>query len=391
MSLLDTERPATLDSRGVLYSRPGEADYLPALTGLRFWAAFHVFLFHATKHDTFVGRIIGAGPMSVALFFTLSGFILAHVYLAAGQLGGVRAFFSARFARVYPVYLLGIVLVVLLEVLPEPAGLGRGLVSGRSLIESILLVQAWDPVVACSVNCPGWSLSNEAFFYLLFPAIAALMLRLDTRAIRGVLIGAAAINLVRGLLYVVDGPTLYEPYARLFGGQPDTVFLYHPLGRLPEFVFGVALGLLALRSERLRAWSARSSTWLTVTSAALILAIYEMLPSASWQAAGPGVLLPLFGALILALAFPSPQVEPFFANRLIHPLGQWSYALYILHLPVLLFYSNLELNGWMEPGAIPLLLRIVTVIVLSALAYRFVEMPARGWLRRLLGRPAIAD
>lgn len=385
--MLETERPATLYSRGVSVSGAPSPEYLPALTGLRFWAAFHVFLFHLVHRDTIVGRIIAAGPMSVSLFFVLSGFILARVYLAAGRFAGVRAFLVARFARIYPVYLLGILLVILLEFLPPPVGLDRGLVSWRSVIESVLLVQAWDPVVACSLNCPGWSLSDEAFFYLTFPIAGALLLRLGTRGAWTALAAAAAVTFALGLPFLADR-ALYRPYADLFGGLPDPVFMYHPVVRLPEFLFGAALGVLTLRSQGLRAWVNLHSQALAVTAMTLILTIYAIPSGLTFKALSPAFLLPLFGALILALAFPSAEVERIFANRLAHRVGEWSYAIYILHIPVLLFYSNLDLQWWVTWNATGLLLRIVTVIGLAGVAYQFLELPARRWLRGRLGHPS---
>src|SRR5580704_9263285 len=85
---------------------------LKALTGIRFFAAFYVVVFH-----TRVGQVLGdhgyraasnffaSGYLAVPLFFLLSGFILAYTY--EGQIeepGDHRRFWEARFARIWPVY-----------------------------------------------------------------------------------------------------------------------------------------------------------------------------------------------------------------------------------------------------------------------------------------------
>jgi peptidoglycan/LPS O-acetylase OafA/YrhL len=365
---------------------PIPSRYLPALTGLRFWAALHVLLFHLIRGKTFAGRVVSSGQMSVGLFFVLSGFILAHTYLASGGLKDTRSFFAARIARIYPLYLVGIGLVLLAEFLPAPLGSDRGLVSGRSVTESVLLVQAWDPRYACSVNCPGWSLSAEAFFYLSFPLAAAVLVRRSLTGLRIVMMATVIVSLALGVAFVVDRGATFGVYAGLFGTHADPVFLYHPITRLPEFVFGATLGLLAMRWNRLQAWASAHSTIVAVTSAGLILIVYSLLPGWPWLPIGQALLLPLFGALILALAFASPQVESHFGNRLAHRLGEWSYALYILHFPVMLFYSNVASHRWapQTDTAGGVVLQIALCLGAAGLGFHLVEVPARRRIRRAL-------
>jgi peptidoglycan/LPS O-acetylase OafA/YrhL len=91
--------------------------YLNALTGLRFLAAFHVVLFHFRELALADGPealywIADKGYVSVGLFFVLSGFILTYTYADSTHSAPLnrRAFWAARFARIYPVYLLSVVI-----------------------------------------------------------------------------------------------------------------------------------------------------------------------------------------------------------------------------------------------------------------------------------------
>jgi peptidoglycan/LPS O-acetylase OafA/YrhL len=96
---------------------------LPALTGVRFFADFFVVLSHSLPWVAMRFRIpwpakifLSNGYLAVAMFFLLSGFILAYTY--DGQIAGSRnraRFWEARFARIYPVYLLSLVLAYRFE------------------------------------------------------------------------------------------------------------------------------------------------------------------------------------------------------------------------------------------------------------------------------------
>src|SRR5438128_7044986 len=82
--------------------------HLKPLTGLRFLAALLVVLYHVDLASRLpLSPIVGIGYVGVSFFFVLSGFILAYTYLDAhGRLNRSRgAFWGARIARVYPVYL----------------------------------------------------------------------------------------------------------------------------------------------------------------------------------------------------------------------------------------------------------------------------------------------
>jgi peptidoglycan/LPS O-acetylase OafA/YrhL len=79
---------------------------LKALTSLRFFAAFMIFMFHLQNYDAtpWLQAIGGSMRHGVSFFFVLSGFILTHVYSSREKLDP-RMFFLSRFARLYPTVL----------------------------------------------------------------------------------------------------------------------------------------------------------------------------------------------------------------------------------------------------------------------------------------------
>ena len=86
---------------------------LPAVTSLRFFATFHVALFHMNEMGALTGprwlkAFAGIGYVGVSFFFVLSGFILVYTY--AGREIRLHDFWQARFARIYPAYLFSLLI-----------------------------------------------------------------------------------------------------------------------------------------------------------------------------------------------------------------------------------------------------------------------------------------
>ncbi len=389
---------------------------LDALTTLRFFAALHVLLYHAQGYLRPLLRgsagqglfnVITAGPNSVGFFFVLSGFILAYTYLAPPEEGWLRrgSFWAARFSRVYPVYFLGILVATPLAV----AGfVSHGAAPGRyaAVAATVLpLAQAWTPHFALAWNAPGWSLSAEAFFYFVFPFLAPLLWPLRRRGLLLALVVFWALAQVAPALYT------WAPaggWAAGWNPPPDfwtaamntapairwdnpwyAVIQYNPLCRLPEFLFGVALGRLYLLDLAQPRGSSRH-WWLAAVGASAALLV-------AWGAADEGLrhslffhnglLTPLYGLLIYGAA--GARVGPLSRVLSLRPLvvlGEASYALYILHVPILLMMEAAAAR--LSPGAVPIvpfLAAYVLTAVLSSLAVlRWVEEPARRFLRRRL-------
>ena len=160
---------------------PSTRTPLPALTGLRFFAALAVAVYHLWQYDAWnapawVERVVGHGSVAVTLFFVLSGYILTYRYVDGGGLStSSRRFWQARLARIVPVYVLGLVMsfpVVMALAKRSGVPVSTEMVKGAA---ALLMVQAWWPDWALSWNPPSWSLSVEVFFYVLFPVVVLLL------------------------------------------------------------------------------------------------------------------------------------------------------------------------------------------------------------------------
>ena len=354
---------------------------LPALTGLRFFAALHVVLYHALRPvlrhaDDPLSSVLAAGPAAVTLFFVLSGFVLVHS-VAAVEHVPVRPFFVARFARIAPLYALALVVVVPLGL----AARARGLVTDPLGAWSLVLVgaglQAFVPDAALRWNPPAWSASCELFFYALLPFALPLLARLRTRGTVIVATAAWLLGLAAAVLYLVVDPD------GLHGPQPGDegfwlhVVQFNPLLRLPDFVVGVVAGLWWRRGGRLPP----STTAWAVLAAIMATVVVAGIPQMPRLLVHNGLLAPLFAVIIIALAAGTGPLTSLLSSPPLQRLGDASYGLYLLHVPVMMWAMALR-KGALEPAVAVVV--VLTTIPLALVLHALVEAPLRRVVRERL-------
>lgn len=347
---------------------------LPALTAIRYFAAVHVVLFHVhcSAWPTLpraLETLRSHGYGAVALFYVLSGFILSHSCLGTdGRVAHVRHFWQARWARVYPLYLLALGWAAWHHV-------GRsGWDTPERLVASVLLLQAWWPQWVVGWNTPGWSISAEAFFYMVFPALALLFAR--WRRLAALLAVAAACVTVGAL-------STWLCWQGSVGNRPGQIDFwpllaaFNPLLRLPEFAVGMVAGrIFTLYGQHVRpAWAVT----MTLLGFGLSLA-QAILPGPDLLHHG-ALLSPSFALMISGLACPN-VISRVLAWRPLVVLGEVSYAVYILQDP--LFDTFLPLDGepFGRPHPFAVILRyLVALTCVAWLLHRLVERPLQRWLR----------
>jgi len=344
---------------------------LPALTGIRFFAAFYVVLFHSlpwvVKHYDVpkpVQTFFLNGYLAVALFFLLSGFILAYTY--EGQIsGGLRRlnFWQARFARIYPVYFLSLILAFYFQrALPL-----------TSRFAVLAMVQAWNPSrpgLAGAWNYPAWSLSVEAFFYLIFPFLLPWMSKLSSRFL-AILLG----------VFLTACVFLHTPIQGLgnLDRSSDWALVPLPIIRLPEFLAGMILGICLLRKDPQLNGSTRPVRVALAVGTSLVLL---SVPIGSWVSL---VVLP-FAVLVYELAARPSWLARFLSTKMMLLLGGASYSVYLLQYPVRSWVrlASSQLPSPLVSFAAPLTPLIL--ILFCVLVYLFFEEPSRRALRRRFSR-----
>lgn len=372
MNVLETPEPA-------LAARPdfsASTASLASLTGLRWIAAVAVFGYHIVSMRYFSPEtkaapelLFGAGSSGVALFFILSGFVLAW-----GSNPGDRPgrFWLKRVARIWPLHLVGVALALIVSVTFVPFIHND---DPLALVSNILLANSWHQEWWQAGNPVSWSLACEVFFYALFPLLIRLIRPLRKNGL--LIVGLAMLSFL-GL-----SPIIAELAHRSLSG-----YSWPPL-RLPEFVIGIVLALL-LRHGELRG---------PRLAPAMLLALVGYFLPAMLAPVGPSPINTTIisdiglAALIAALARRDLEGRP---TALARPglvkLGQVSFAFYLVHLLVI----QVAASAWPKhTPQLPVLPAIGLALVAFSCAlitafvlHQFVELRAQRFVMSLPARIA---
>jgi peptidoglycan/LPS O-acetylase OafA/YrhL len=348
---------------------------------VRALAAANILFFHFWNPAWFgpLAPMADNGYASVDFFFILSGFILTYNYADKQAQGKFqrREFWRARLVRLYPVYLLGLLVslpVLQLEWKYQTTG---NFFQGVFLTS--LMQQGWSPLLATFWNTPAWTLSCEVMFYLVFPWALARAWPRGRWRLALVLVALWLTALALPLLYMGLHPDGAGPLNRYSGGYWLRAVKFTPLPHLPSFLFGIALSYW---NDRLQLTDRMRFAMAVVSMAGIVFCLMqgEKLP---FLLTHDGLLAPLFGGLILGLAGTHP-LAGLLSLRPLVLLGEASFCLYILHFNLWQWVHSygllalLHVQRW-DPWVSYLLLELAALA-----AYRWVEQPGRGWMQRMV-------
>ena len=359
---------------------PAAAKNLSALTSIRFLAALRVAMYHLVNwdHHTFWWRGLMGIPASVSYFFVSSGFLLTYTYSARFDRDEMQygKFWLGRCARLLPVYFLG--LLVALPVLLHSHRAAPG-----KMFLTVFLLQAWFPRSALYWNTPAWALSNLAFCYLSLPFLLRATRRFSKTACLIFAAAAWLTSLTLSLSYLhlnPDNLTHIDSNNEAFWLY---VLKYNPFVHLPEFSIGV---LAARLFSATGGFTRAHADYAFAFSTAIIVMILLLGYSIPYPVTHTGLLAPLLAILIASIASGA------FIDKILKPkwfvlLGQSSFALYMLHWPLLVFATWYFANR-AELGPIGRLLVVAVIVVLSLALYKWVEAPLTAKLRKSLFKSA---
>ena len=355
----------------------GEMGYLPGLDGLRAIAIIGVLLYHAGI-DWVPGGFLG-----VDVFFVLSGFLITSLILEEYDRAGridFKRFYIRRARRLLPavfVLLIAVGIAVLLFY--------RDALSAfrEDALATLLYLNNWWYVVVDqsyfeSMGRPPllkhlWSLSVEEQFYLIWPAVALLLVRRGGRPL-----------VRRVAIFLAVASTAWMAYLAIRGGYPidaDPSRAYfgtdsHMMG----LVIGAALATV-WRPGRLSANIPRGAqilvTAIGVAMIAVIAGFYlfvgEFTP---WLYRGGFLVLAVFTAVLIAAAtHPASPLGALLGIGVLRYLGRRSYGIYLWHWPIFMVTRPGIDVPWSEPVAFAA--RLAITLAVAEVSYRLVEMPIR--------------
>lgn len=338
---------------------------LPALTSLRFFAAGAIVFFHLGTSGLAPWGAIPALANGVSLFFVLSGFILTYNY---GDLTDVRRFYLTRFARIWPLHIATLLMILFL--LPR---LGLWAADERGfpiLVTNVLLLQSWVPsgAYAYSFNGVSWSISAELFFYAVFPLLVRV------RRVELLVLALALVTLaVVGYGHVFGASSKGSPP----GLSWTHVILHFPPIRLLEFTIGIAAARMFLRRRP------RSGDTTALEVAAVCLALVTV--AATARVAGSGMLglwvsqsgaALVFAAAIYVLALGQGGVSRMLFSPILVFLGEISFATYMVHQIMIRYVVEMKLASLWGTGA-TIVAALLAAYGTSYVLWMAVEVPAK--------------
>jgi peptidoglycan/LPS O-acetylase OafA/YrhL len=367
------------------------------LTSLRIFAALWVVFLHFALGLTAglprpLHNFLAHGQNGVTLFFVLSGFILGHVYLPAFERQNFRsvAFWRARFARVYPVYALSLLVMLPFVLRQNPALLQNHLLPVLIPFQAFLL-QSWDYklLYAGNWNTPSWSLSCEGFFYLTFPITGLLVARLRPASTRLVLLSLLATSAAVHLAYWwLDPDNVGSAVPVVTINYWASEIFYNPVIRLLEFLFGLCLVKLY---REIRTSGNSTKPWLERISplafAGLIALLFSFPHTPGLTIVTAPATLVLFGALIVSLAsVPPGRFNAWFACPIMLLLGEASYGMYMLQRPLETILDAAAAKLGLAPVSeswIAFAVFLVSLATLSVVSFKWFETPVRRMIRNV--------
>lgn len=381
------------------------APTLTALNGIRFFAVFHIFLYHLwsirfetprgegafgnaySTLDSFPGwlsNLLAHGYLSTSFFFLLSGFILAYLYWSpGGELSTTRQrFWWQRFTRIYPAHLiaLGITILLFMPRFFMDPGAPPVPLAVASAVATATLTQAWVPPLVPIWSWPTWALSAVVFLYLLMPWLMRVLAKLSRPQQILLLVASPLISLVPTFVFLQFFPDGGE------GRQSWQIFIGStPLFWVAHFAAGMLMSRVIAISRFETAWREKSKPWVSAGDLALaaVIAISLMDPhDLVWRhILRHGALMPLYLVVLYDLALGRGLAARLFSLPGMSFLGQLSFSIFIWQNLFMALGFAMVMAAPQIPG-LSFWFAVIGLSVMSVISTHFIEKPLARKLRR---------
>jgi peptidoglycan/LPS O-acetylase OafA/YrhL len=329
-----------------------------SLTGIRGFAALIVVIAHISEVGFFKSSPWHLGEVGVMVFFALSGFLMAYLYLEKPfGIGGAARYIVSRASRILPAYLFVVMASFLICMFIDKEFIYK--ITGANLLRHLFL----------SGNVSAlWSIPPEVQFYGMF----LLLWWSVNRVIRKQKVG--------GLLAVTAAIAVMIFYRASLPGT----FVG---SKVHFFAAGVVAGYMRA------AWTLTktSAKWMAMLQVASLVAIVAALAAVDADSLlgakkdfYTNLVAPILSAMfILIFSYASAICRFLFENPVVTVCGEWSFSIYLLNLPVIYVFQKLAVG---TPSAVQVPAMIAVILLLAWANFRFVEMPGAHAVKRMGGR-----
>jgi peptidoglycan/LPS O-acetylase OafA/YrhL len=334
------------------------------ITFTRFVAAMAIVISHFNKDlflykIRFISDIFLRANVGVSYFFILSGFIMIIAYHRKEKIGYLD-FYRNRVARIYPLYIVGLLLYFFTRY------------SDISFYKSFLYllgIQSWIPGKALILNFPGWSISVEFLFYLVFPWLYNYLYSKGNKSIWIIAVLIWIGTQVFSNLYV-HSPAYKGPHT-----ESHEFSHYFPLWHINEFLTGNIAGLLFVKSRKEKNYDLAVVVFFMAILLSLIFIPLNF---------HNGLMAVFFVPVIYLISCNNGLITKIFAIKPLEFLGEISYAVYIIHIPVLYIVRSVLWDYFQMSESNTLFwIYMPVLMIVSAALYQFIEKPMRDYLRKV--------
>ena len=337
-------------------------------------AALAILVFHA-------GPLYGItspaeGQLAVDLFFVMSGFIIAFRYDRDFSRGlGLGAFFRIRLIRLYPLFLLGLVLGMVSPLIAIMLGQAGALRNPFLETFGLGLFMLPSPLVQAKIqtvyplNYAAWSLALEILVNIAYAATFRVwtvrrLLGLIAVAFAGLCICAAHYGTLNIGYYWDNAP-----------------------GGVARILFSFPMGVLLFRLYD-RGIVMAGAPWWALLGASIGLFVFDApVGKPVWELFAVAIVIPLIVAASLTRD-PPRAMQPACAMA-----GVMSYVLYSLHAPFISFFERVETHMHIPafgPGMLRPLVFSLALVTLCVIAHAAYDRPIRRWLTGAFGQAKVS-
>jgi len=378
---------------------------LAAITALRGIAALLVCLHHYSKMFLPETGLVASqytdfilnGYIWVDFFFILSGFVLTHVYHKTFfvSINGphYREFMLARFARIYPLHIFTLFLLLGFEFIEAiqyvlqngvahtlsvwPYGESQLFFTGssdpRSFVKNIFMVHSLTlSPIETSWNHPAWSIGTEWIAYFLIPVWIFLLYKklMSSQGIPILLV--ATLLSCFAIISWIGTLTIYDLDVAGFLGL---------LRCICEGIIGICLYVIYIR------WK---PTAFFIGNTVIGVLFLTMILMMHWNITDVAIILVITLIIVLINSHRGLYHKILTTSGLVY-LGVISYSVYLMHIPLVKMVNTISLavtgtvpqnslNFFESMLAMPLALLVV--IIISHFSYRYLEVPMRNLIRQ---------
>lgn len=348
--------------------------YITGFDGIRTLAVIGVILYHLLPTQ------MRGGYLGVPVFFVVSGYLITDLLRQEWDQNGriaVKDFYVRRMKRLYP----GMVVMLLLSAAYITL-FQRNLLNNLRgvVVSSLLYVNNWwqinhglsyfDRFGNESPFTHLWSLAVEGQNYLIWPLLFILLMKLvkNRGTIFKIVIGC---SLLSALLLAI----WYSP-----GADPTRVY-YGTDTRLFSIWMGSALAFIWPSTHLKKEIPKKAKRVLNLAGGlsfiGLVITFFVLDDHLSFVYYGGMLLVSLLCTILVAVtAHPGASLNRWLTNPLFSYIGKRSYGIYLYQFPVMIFYEA-KIGNVGENVLLHTLIEIVLILLISELAYRFIENPLR--------------